>query len=99
MNYWVTPRRKKATFAVRVSSKGSDATGTASNVLEEIMFAAIVFVSLLGFGNTNCEAEAVAAPVIQSVFEEARHDFELRHAELGLLGAAPLPVVEQAEGN
>ncbi len=60
------------------------------------MFAAIVLVSSLGFGSPACELEPVLAPVIQHVIEEARHDFELRHDELGLLGAAPLPGIEQA---
>lgn len=54
----------------------------------------LAVLSLVGFIAVNGPAPAedvdTSARELAQVFEQARHDFEVRHAELGLLGAAPL---------
>lgn len=61
----------------------------------------LAVLSLVGFIAVNGPAPAkdvdTSARELAQVFEQARHDFEVRHAELGLLGAAPLAGKEPSQ--
>lgn len=61
----------------------------------------LAVLSLLGFIAVNGPAPAkdvdTRSQELAQVFEQARHDFEVHHAELGLLGAAPLAGKERAQ--
>lgn len=65
------------------------------------MLTALTLLALatLGGGGAATPTQDEATPAaLQAVLEQARRDFDARHAELGLLGAAPLPGTEQASG-
>jgi hypothetical protein len=61
----------------------------------------LAVLSLIGFIAVNGPVPAKdvdkSARELAQVFEQARHDFEVRHAELGLLGTAPLAGKEPAQ--